>query len=40
MDTPFMDAFAGGLAERGWRLLRFEFPYMAARRRDLSLIHI
>lgn len=34
MDTPFMDAFAGGLAERGWRLLRFEFPYMAARRRD------
>lgn len=31
MDTPFMDAFAKGLAERGWRVVRFEFPYMAKR---------
>lgn len=29
-----MDAFAAGLASRGWRVLRFEFPYMAARRTD------
>lgn len=29
-----MDAFAAGLATRGWRVRRFEFPYMAARRRD------
>jgi predicted alpha/beta-hydrolase family hydrolase len=29
MDTPFMTAFAQGLAERGLRVLRFEFPYMA-----------
>ncbi len=29
MDSPFMDAMATGLAERGWRVLRFEFPYMA-----------
>ncbi len=34
MDTPFMDAFAEGLAERGWRVVRFEFPYMAKRRDD------
>ena len=32
MDTPFMDFFAKGLAERGFRSVRFEFPYMAARR--------
>ena len=32
MDSPFMDAFAGGLAARGWRVVRFEFPYMTARR--------
>jgi uncharacterized protein len=33
MDTPFMDFFASGLAERGFRVVRFEFPYMSAFRR-------
>ena len=33
MDTEFMAAFAEGLAARGLRVVRFEFPYMAARRR-------
>jgi predicted alpha/beta-hydrolase family hydrolase len=33
MDTPFMAAFAGGLADHGFRVARFEFPYMAAFRR-------
>ncbi|MBM3509754.1 MAG: alpha/beta hydrolase [Alphaproteobacteria bacterium] len=32
MDSPFMGAFAQGLAAEGWRVARFEFPYMAARR--------
>ena len=32
MDTEFMDAFAVGLANLGLRVVRFEFPYMAARR--------
>ena len=32
MDSPFMDAMAQGLAKRGYRVARFEFPYMAARR--------
>lgn len=32
MDTPFMNRVAGGLADRGIRVLRFEFPYMRARR--------
>ena len=32
MDSPFMAAMAIGLAERGWRVLRFEFPYMARQR--------
>ncbi len=32
MDTPFMEAFASGLARRGFRVARFEFPYMAERR--------
>jgi uncharacterized protein len=32
MDTPFMDAFALGLASRGYRVARFDFPYMADRR--------
>lgn len=32
MDSPFMTFFAEGLARRGWRVARFEFPYMAARR--------
>lgn len=34
MDSPFMDAFAAGLADRGTRVVRFEFPYMARRRTD------
>jgi predicted alpha/beta-hydrolase family hydrolase len=33
MDSPFMNDFAAGLAARGLRVARFEFPYMAARRR-------
>src|SRR4051812_22712440 len=32
MDSPFMNTFAKELAERGFRVVRFEFPYMAARR--------
>lgn len=32
MDSAFMEAFAAGLALRGVRVVRFEFPYMAARR--------
>ena len=32
MDTPFMDFIAEGLADKGNRVVRFEFPYMAARR--------
>jgi len=32
MDTPFMAAMADGLAEAGVRVVRFEFPFMAARR--------
>lgn len=32
METPFMARVARGLAERGIRVARFEFPYMAARR--------
>ncbi|MEQ8228588.1 MAG: dienelactone hydrolase family protein [Rhodospirillales bacterium] len=34
MDSPFMDAFADGLAARDLRCARFEFPYMAQRRDD------
>jgi predicted alpha/beta-hydrolase family hydrolase len=34
MDSPFMQAFAHGLAERGHRVARFEFPYMQKRRAD------
>lgn len=34
MESPFMTAMAEGLAGLGWRVARFEFPYMAARRRD------
>lgn len=33
MDSPFMEDMARGLASRGARVARFEFPYMAARRR-------
>ena len=32
MDTPFMDFFAKALADRSFRVARFEFPYMAAKR--------
>jgi uncharacterized protein len=32
MDSPFMAAFAEGLANKGFRVARFEFPYMAERR--------
>ncbi|MHB1207601.1 MAG: alpha/beta family hydrolase [Rhodospirillaceae bacterium] len=34
MDTPFMTFFAEGLGARGFRVGRFEFPYMAARRTE------
>jgi predicted alpha/beta-hydrolase family hydrolase len=33
MDSPFMTEFAEGLATRGAYVVRFEFPYMAARRK-------
>lgn len=32
MDTPFMNFFAKGLADSGFRVVRFEFPYMANKR--------
>jgi predicted alpha/beta-hydrolase family hydrolase len=32
MDTPFMDFFVKRLADRAFRVARFEFPYMAAKR--------
>lgn len=32
MDTPFMNDVAAMIAARGIRVVRFEFPYMAARR--------
>ena len=32
MDTPFMTTVAASLAAAGIRVVRFEFPYMAARR--------
>jgi len=32
MDTPFLNFFAEGLAAQGFRVGRFEFPYMTARR--------
>ncbi len=32
MDSTFMTAVANGVAARGIRVVRFEFPYMAARR--------
>ncbi len=32
MDSPFMAAIGGGLAEKGWCVVRFEFPYMARMR--------
>jgi predicted alpha/beta-hydrolase family hydrolase len=33
MDSAFMTCIAKGVAARGVRVVRFEFPYMAARRR-------
>jgi predicted alpha/beta-hydrolase family hydrolase len=32
MDSPFMRSVAAGIAREGFHVLRFEFPYMAARR--------
>ena len=32
MDSPFMNRVSAGLSARGFRVVRFEFPYMAARR--------
>ena len=32
MDSPFLASVARGLAEAGWRVVRFEFPYMRRRR--------
>lgn len=32
MDSPFLETVAEGLGERGVRVVRFEFPYMRARR--------
>ncbi|MSO72008.1 MAG: alpha/beta hydrolase [Rhodospirillaceae bacterium] len=32
MDIKFMNFFAEGLAAQGYRIVRFEFPYMATRR--------
>ena len=29
MDSPFLAAIAAGLVNQGWRVVRFEFPYMA-----------
>lgn len=34
MDAPFMQQVAALLAERGLRVVRFDFPYMARRRRE------
>ncbi|WP_455372404.1 alpha/beta fold hydrolase [Limibacillus halophilus] len=32
MDSGFMQTLAGLIAAKGWRVVRFEFPYMAERR--------
>lgn len=34
MESPFMSFFAEGIAAAGWRVARFEFPYMRATRED------
>lgn len=36
MDSPFLSYFARGLAAAGFRVVRFEFPYMAARRQGVG----
>jgi predicted alpha/beta-hydrolase family hydrolase len=33
MDSPFMNTIAAGLVRNGLRVVRFEFPYMRARRK-------
>jgi predicted alpha/beta-hydrolase family hydrolase len=32
MDSPFMAYFASELASKGYRVVRFEYPYMASQR--------
>ena len=32
MESPFMQHMAEGLAQQGWQVVRFEFPYMAQQR--------
>ena len=32
MDSPFLEFFAKGLGGRGFRVVRFEYPYMASKR--------
>lgn len=32
MNSPFLDYFAKGLAKHGFRVVRFEYPYMASQR--------
>lgn len=32
MESPFLTSIAARIGELGWRVARFEFPYMAARR--------
>jgi uncharacterized protein len=34
MDSPFLNRVAAGLGEHGCRVVRFEFPYMRARRQS------
>ena len=34
MDSPFLEAIAKGIASGGFRVARFEFPYMRARREE------
>lgn len=34
LDSPFMNAFADGLGSAGFRVARFEFPYMQRRRAE------
>ncbi|MBT4426252.1 MAG: alpha/beta hydrolase [Rhodospirillaceae bacterium] len=34
MDAPFMNAFAEGIAKGGFRVARFEFPYMQRQRTE------
>jgi predicted alpha/beta-hydrolase family hydrolase len=36
MDTEFMETFANGIAKNGFKCVRFEFPYMNHRRKELN----